>query len=148
MADIIGVCRTTVGSKMITPIQQSVAIPNGNKVITINSCERTSWLINSLWDVDMFSSMSSVIFASVYGYDAWWRTIESLESFRLIKVIWWRHQMKTFSALLAICAGNSPVPGEFLAQRPVTRSFDVFFDLRWINRVYPIFRGFICPKVL
>ena len=26
---------------------------------------------------------------------------------------WWRHQMETFSALLAICAGNSPVPGEF-----------------------------------
>ena len=26
---------------------------------------------------------------------------------------WWRHQMWTFSALLAICAGNSPVPGEF-----------------------------------
>ena len=24
---------------------------------------------------------------------------------------WWRHQMETFSALLAICAGNSPVPG-------------------------------------
>ena len=43
---------------------------------------------------------------------------------------WWRHQMETFSALLASCAGNSPVPGEFPAQRPVTRSFDVFFDLR------------------
>ena len=93
---------------------------------------------------------------------------------------WWRHQMETFSALLAICAGNSPVPvnsphkgqwrrvlmfslictwinvwknnretgdfrrhsthydvivmnspvpGEFPTQRPVTRSFDVFFDL-------------------
>ena len=38
--------------------------------------------------------------------------------------------MDTFSALLAICAGNSPVPGEFPTQRPVTRSFDVFFDLR------------------
>ena len=37
--------------------------------------------------------------------------------------------METFSALLASCAGNSPVPGEFPAQRPVTRSFDVFFDL-------------------
>ena len=37
--------------------------------------------------------------------------------------------METFSALLAICAGNSPVPGEFPAQRPVTRSFDVYFDL-------------------
>ena len=43
---------------------------------------------------------------------------------------WRRHQMETFSALLAICAENSPVPGEFTAQRPVTRSFDVFFDLR------------------
>ena len=60
--------------------------------------------------------MSSVIFASVYSYDAWWRTIESFESFCLFKVIWWRHQMKTFSALLAIWAGNSPVPGEFPAQ--------------------------------
>ena len=38
--------------------------------------------------------------------------------------------METFFALLALCAGNSPVPGEFPAQRPVTRSFDVFFDLR------------------
>ena len=42
---------------------------------------------------------------------------------------WWRHQMETFSVLLAICAGNSPVPGEFPTQRPVTRSFDVYFDL-------------------
>ena len=43
---------------------------------------------------------------------------------------WWRHQMEIFSALLAICAGNSPVPGEFPTQRPVTWSFDVYFDLR------------------
>ena len=43
---------------------------------------------------------------------------------------WWRHQMEAFSALLALCAGNSPITGEFPAQRPVTRSFDVFFDLR------------------
>ena len=33
------------------------------------------------------------------------------------------------SALLALCAGNSPVPGKFPAQRPVTRSSDVFIDL-------------------
>ena len=45
------------------------------------------------------------------------------------KFSWWRHQMETFSAVLAICAGNSPVTGEFPAQRPVKRSFDVFFDL-------------------
>ena len=38
--------------------------------------------------------------------------------------------METFSALLALCAGNSPVPGEFPTQRPVTRSFHVLFDNR------------------
>ena len=48
---------------------------------------------------------------------------------------WWRHQMETFSALLAICAGNSPITGEFPAQRPVTRSFDDFFDLRLDGRL-------------
>ena len=42
---------------------------------------------------------------------------------------WRRHQMETFSTLKAICAVNSPVPGEFSAQRPEMRSFDVFFDL-------------------
>ena len=43
---------------------------------------------------------------------------------------WWRRQMEAFSALLARYAGNSPVTGEFPTQRPVTWSFDVFFNLR------------------
>ena len=43
--------------------------------------------------------------------------------------------METFSALLAICAGNSPVTCDFPAQRPVTQSFDVFFDLRLNTRL-------------
>ena len=30
-----------------------------------------------------------------------------------VSISWWRHQMVTFSALPAIYAGNSPVPGEF-----------------------------------
>ena len=38
--------------------------------------------------------------------------------------------MATFSALLALCAGNSPITSEFPAQRPVMRNFDAFFDLR------------------
>ena len=29
---------------------------------------------------------------------------------KIVKTTWWRHQMEAFSALLAICAGNSPVP--------------------------------------
>ena len=46
--------------------------------------------------------------------------------------------METLSALLALCAGNSPVTGEFPSQRPMTRSFDVFFDVHqkkngWVN---------------
>ena len=45
----------------------------------------------------------------------------------------WRHQVETFSALLAFCAGNSPVIGEFPSQRPVTRSFDVFLICAWTN---------------
>ena len=49
---------------------------------------------------------------------------------------WWRHQMETFPALLAICAGNSPVTGEFPAQRPVTRSFDIFLDLHLNKRLF------------
>ena len=41
-------------------------------------------------------------------------------------VIKWKH----FSVLLAPCERNSPVSGEFSSQRPVTRSFDIFFELR------------------
>ena len=36
--------------------------------------------------------------------------------------------METFSALLALCEGNSPVTGEFPSQRPVTLSFDAFLS--------------------
>ena len=47
---------------------------------------------------------------------------------------WWRHQMETFSALLAFCAGNSPVTGDFPAQRPVTQ-WTLMFPLicAWTN---------------
>ena len=53
----------------------------------------------------------------------------TIKYMRISSITWWRHQMETLSALLALCAGNSPVPGEFPTQRPVTRNFDVFFDL-------------------
>ena len=64
-------------------------------------------------------------------------TFSNLHYLKRIDLSWWRHQMETFSALLAICAGNSPVPGEFPTQRPVTRSFDVYFDLspnKWLSK--------------
>ena len=48
---------------------------------------------------------------------------------------WWRHQVDTFPALLARCAGNSPVTGEFPPQRLLTRSLDASFDLRLNKRL-------------
>ena len=48
---------------------------------------------------------------------------------------WWRHQTETFSALQGLYAGNSVVTGEFPAQRPVTQSFDIFFELRLNKRL-------------
>ena len=48
---------------------------------------------------------------------------------------WWYHQVDTFSALLALCEGNPPVTGGFPSQRPVTRSFEIFFDLRLNKRL-------------
>ena len=58
-----------------------------------------------------------------------------------------------------LCVGNSPVTGEFLAQRPVTRNFDVFFDLRlnkwlskqswgwWFETAAPIMTSLLWTKV-
>ena len=43
--------------------------------------------------------------------------------------------METFSALLALWVGNSPVTGEFPSQRPVTWSFYVFFDMSLSKRL-------------
>ena len=57
------------------------------------------------------------------------------QGYRRWFVSWWCHQMETFSALLALYAGNSPVTVEFPAQRPVMRSFDLLFDFRLNKRL-------------
>ena len=36
--------------------------------------------------------------------------------------------MENFSSLLALCEENPPVTGGFPSQRPMTHSFDVFFE--------------------
>ena len=47
-------------------------------------------------------------------------------------VIKWKHFPRYWPI---VPPGNSPVTGEFPSQRPVTRSFDVFFDLRRNKRL-------------
>ena len=72
-----------------------------------------SWITNLSW----ISGLYTVFVRTYWDRDRWSREA------------WWRHQMEKFSELLAICEGNSPVTGEFPSQRPVMRSFDIFFDL-------------------
>ena len=61
------------------------------------------------------------------------RTSQSMSS-HLQNTSWWPHQMKT-SVSLGPCEGNLPVTGGFSSLRPVTQSFDVFFDQRMNKRL-------------
>ena len=84
-----------------------------------------------------FSTMEKSIPIIPYGIGPW-ETMENRETNG--RVEWWchpwgRYQMETFSALLAPCVGNSPVTGEFPSQKPVTRSFNLFYDLRLNKRL-------------
>ena len=49
-------------------------------------------------------------------------------------VTWWRHQMETFSALLAFCAGNAPVTGEFPDKGQWRGALMFSLICAWINR--------------
>ena len=71
------------------------------------------------------------VFVSNERVQIWYQIVVCQESLHNIVSIWWRLQMEAFSALLAICAGNSPVP----RTKSVTRSCDVFFDLRLNKRL-------------
>ena len=53
--------------------------------------------------------------------------------------------METFSALLAIHTGNSPITVELPTQRLVMRSFDGFFDLRLDKRLMMVIWDAIAP---
>ena len=95
------------------------------KTVLVNS------RLDKLWNkLSSFMSFKTMALMRCHSNIVWWRH-------RLLRPStpighgknwskwWWRHQMKTFSALLAICAGNSPASDEFPAQRPVT-------ELWWI----------------
>ena len=68
--------------------------------------------------------------ATIYSNKLFYAPIQTYHSY-LMSVIrettWWRHELETFFALLAL--------GELPSQRPVTRSVDVFFDLRLNKRL-------------
>ena len=95
--------------------------------------------VNTIWTLWWLLPFTSHNVALQPQSTPWHRETRRLVSWRPLLYAsgcaWWRYQMEIFSALLAICAGNSPVTGEFPTQRPVTRSFDIFFDLRLNKRL-------------
>ena len=108
-------------------------------------CSNYIWVINNL-DAYLGASYIRDLVVDVVGWNHYCHLIILILSCALcfchnvlghvlavcsipLPMAWWRHQMETISALLALCAGNSRVTGEFPTQRPVTRSFDDFFDL-------------------
>ena len=78
--------------------------------------------------IEYTHSAQNILRTRVLGMIAsWYRTNfnKAQQSANHDDVIKWKHFRVT-----GLCTGNSPVTGEFPAQRPVTRSFDVFFNLR------------------
>ena len=88
------------------------------------------------WQLNQWWSSSKALISSL-GHNAITHfamtNVLAIDKLRIRK--WWRHQMETFSAFLALCEGNPPVTAGFLSQRRVTRSLDVLFDLRLDKRL-------------
>ena len=90
-----------------------------------------TWSISCLYTLSTSFSCVACWFCksqNLNTFTSWLGTSRSGLLWMWGHIAWWRHQMEIFSALQALCAGNSPVPGEFPAERPVTRSFDILFD--------------------
>ena len=66
------------------------------------SITKTHYLMN------MMNELWSIYF--IYGSVPSQHDIFIQNTYKRPPITWWRHQMETFSALLAICVGNSPVP--------------------------------------
>ena len=126
---VVGIWRMTIPCCMSSGEMSTImAICSRCLGIMTLQMKEDTWhtLASVLWRLWIYWFWSEIIIWGINVRCCWQALFERT---------WWRHQMETFSALLAICAGNSPVPGEFPFQRPATRSFDVFFDLRLNKRL-------------
>ena len=81
------------------------------------------FIINTTYFYVIAVNVLSVSIKETYCLLTWQQTSDRSNGIHT----WWRHQMETFSAILFLCVGNSPVTSEFPSQRPAPRSFDVFY---------------------
>ena len=89
------------------------------------------WMIGKAGHLIKHSfSKRTAIFSPIKKH-SWivWRHIITCSWMPKCSSSWWRHQMETFSSLLALCVGNSSVTDEFLSQRPVTWRGTLMFSL-------------------
>ena len=85
---------------------------------------------NMLYKLCVPSNISIMGFASISNAIMTISNVGVTAVFHTRVLTWWRHLMETFSAILILCAGNSPNTGEFPSQKPAPLSFDVFCHLR------------------
>ena len=103
--------------------------------------QRASNAVNvSIWWRHKGRLKNGAQFVAVIKLSSCWGSLSKTSQWRLPliaglschdDVIKWKH----FPPYWALCEGNPPVIGEFPSQRPVTRSFDVFFHLRLNQRL-------------
>ena len=79
------------------------------------------------WGPSQNDHLIIIMGISVHGKDGLYigRGLEfsALPSWAHAVLSWWRHQMETISALLALCKGNPPISGCFPSQKPEARRF-------------------------
>ena len=97
------------------------------------------------WDIVKFRHEIDCVLVYEPKAKSYWTSLDNEGTVVFPKTQWmrhnwwrlssWHHRMETLSALLDLYARNSPVIGEFLSQKPVTRSFDVDLCLnKWLSK--------------
>ena len=100
-------------------------------------CRGGHWNL-SRWNLNRQNecfAASSIVFHLCSSLGLWLTGQAYFSNGLAMNVPWWRYQMETVSEVLHICAGYSPVTGEIPVRRPVTRTFDVIFNLRLNKRL-------------
>ena len=110
------------------------------RTVNISNVNFTSKIIKlhvrpEIVNADPFIGAHDQLMASMYWLRSLYNNIYTLSYDTFVSLFMMTSSNGNVLALLALCAGNSPVIGEFPTQRPVTRSFDVFFDLRLNKRL-------------
>ena len=86
--------------------------------------------------------LTSAIGTAEGKYDFWYKRSDNKDATKYKSLwdnirkqchSWWRHQMETFSALLALCAGNSPVPVNSPHKGQWRGALMLSFICVWIN---------------